>query len=62
MLILADIVLLYECKPIDRYEQNTLNVIAHLANHRREDPINQSELAGEVRQTHEQMSVTIGHF
>jgi len=36
MPILADIVLLCECKLIDRYEQNKLNVIAaHLANNSR---------------------------
>ena len=63
MLILADIVLLCACKLIDRYGQNTLKVIAHSANHsRRQDPINQLELRGEVRQAHEQMSVTLGQF
>jgi len=34
MLIQADIVLLCECKLIDRYEQTKLNmIVAHLANH-----------------------------
>lgn len=42
MLILADIVLLCECKIIDRYEQNNLNVVAaHMPNYSRcKDPMN----------------------
>lgn len=49
MLTLADTVLLCEFKLIDRYEQNKLNVIAHLANHsKRKDRIKQSEFRAEV--------------
>lgn len=71
MLILADIVLLCECKIIDRYEQNKVNAeAAHVPNHSRcKDPMNQSkhreELCnlGQTRgNAHEQMSFTIGHF
>ena len=42
MLILADIVLLYECKIIDRYEQNKVNAVAaHMPSYSRcKDPMN----------------------